>query len=70
MLELQEETNQGKKKPSKERIKIVRQAKLCDNCLAFGHMAKGCLEVKLCTVDGCERTHHTLLHALKGDPNG
>ena len=50
------------KQPYVDRIKIVRRAKLCDNCLTVGHMAKGCMKGKACEISGCNRRHHTILH--------
>jgi hypothetical protein len=49
------------KKPYVEKMKIVRQAKLCDNCFTAGHMAKGCMKGSSCEVTGCNRKHLTLL---------
>ena len=50
------------KQPYVERIRIVRRAKLCDNCLTVGHMAKGCMKGKACEICGCNRRHHNILH--------
>ena len=44
------------KKNHDERIKIVRRARLCYNCLTEGHMVMGCTE------RSCKRKHITLLH--------
>ena len=43
--------------PHGDRLALVRRAKLCDNCLKEGHMARGCMN-----PSGCERKHDTLMH--------
>ena len=50
------------KKTHDDRIKIVRRARLCYNCLTEGHVAMGCTERNSCRLDGCKRKHVTLLH--------
>ena len=48
--------------PHGDRLALVRRAKLCDNCLKQGHMARGCMNPSGCEIDGCKRKHDTLLH--------
>ncbi|XP_077970821.1 uncharacterized protein LOC144425211 [Styela clava] len=45
-----------------DRLKIVRKARLCDNCFVYGHMSRNCRKPPACTVDGCRLKHITLLH--------
>ncbi|XP_077975184.1 uncharacterized protein LOC144431222 [Styela clava] len=45
-----------------DRLKIVRKARLCDNCFVYGHMSRNCRKPPACTVDGCRLKHNTLLH--------
>ena len=40
----------------------MRQNKLCDYCFKLGHIARFCRNNGLCTVEGCQRKHHHLLH--------
>ena len=54
-----------KAKSPEERKGFVRQARLCDNCLGSGHMAKDCRSKMRCQVNGCGWKHHTMLHVKK-----
>ena len=45
-----------------ERFTLVRQHKLCFNCLKPGHGARECRANKQCSVEGCPGKHHQLLH--------
>ncbi|XP_071481344.1 uncharacterized protein [Diadema antillarum] len=45
-----------------ERLKVIRQARLCDNCFKPGHLARECRQDSNCKVEGCKWKHHTLLH--------
>ena len=45
-----------------EKISFMRQNRLCDNCFKKGHIARYCRSEATCTVDGCRRKHHSLLH--------
>ncbi|KAJ8023742.1 hypothetical protein HOLleu_36272 [Holothuria leucospilota] len=49
-------------KTQKERFKLVRRLKLCDNCFKPFHRAFYCKLKSGCEVQGCERKHHSLLH--------
>ncbi|XP_063967618.1 uncharacterized protein LOC129271341 [Lytechinus pictus] len=51
------------KKSFEERRNITRKHKLCDNCFRPSHMSSGCMMKSRCTEKGCQRKHHTLLHA-------
>ena len=46
-----------------ERLKIVKQHKLCRRCLAKGHFAKACDKNFTCRKAGCGKEHHYLLHS-------
>ena len=45
-----------------DRVKFVKNAKLCFNCLKGRHFAKVCRKDKTCTVETCSSKHHILLH--------
>ncbi|XP_072164399.1 uncharacterized protein [Diadema setosum] len=45
-----------------ERLKVIRQARLCDNCFKPGHLARECKQDSNCKVESCKWKHHTLLH--------
>ncbi|CAG7785132.1 unnamed protein product [Allacma fusca] len=47
--------------PEKERRKMVDKAKLCTNCLGFGHGWKACKSTRMCRL--CSQKHHSLLLA-------
>ena len=51
-----------KKKPREDRLKIVREARICDNCFKPSHIAKNCYQQSNCKVNWCKWKHHTLLH--------
>ena len=53
---------QFKKKPFSDRIKVIRDANLCDNCFKVGHMAKGCMQRSGCYIEGCGMKHMTVIH--------
>ncbi|KAK2552838.1 hypothetical protein P5673_026007 [Acropora cervicornis] len=61
---------QFKNKSYNDRIRIVRDARLCENCFKIGHMAKGCMQRSGCYVKGCGRRHMTVLHPpVEPSPN-
>lgn len=45
-----------------ERYKIAKERRLCYCCLNKGHGAKECRSKKQCIKEGCDKTHHPLLH--------
>ena len=51
-----------KRKSQGDRIKIIRDAKLCENCFKVGHMSKRCMLRGGCYVEGCSMKHMTILH--------
>ena len=53
---------QLKNKSYNDRIRIVRDARLCENCFKIGHIAKGCMQRSGCYVKGCGRRHMNVLH--------
>ena len=42
------------------KLSLLRNSKLCHNCLKPGHFAKTCKSSNYCKV--CQKPHHTLLH--------
>lgn len=52
-----------KELPQKERFNIVRNARLCFNCLSSFHLASTCQSTSVCTH--CKRKHNSLLHFSK-----
>ena len=57
--------NEFKAKSFRDKIRLVRQCRLCDNCFGFNHIAANCNAKRACTVEGCGRAHHLLLHNEK-----
>ena len=53
---------QLKKKSYENRMKIIRDAKLCDNCFKVGHLAKGCMQKSSCYIAGYNGKHMTIIH--------
>ena len=51
-----------KKMNRDERKKMLRDARICDNCFGPSHIAKHCWHKPNCRVSGCRWKHHTLLH--------
>lgn len=51
-------------KSSEEKLKFVRDRKLCENCLSYTHFASGCKSPRACSVDQCSisRKHLSSLH--------
>ena len=47
-----------------DRIKLVREQKLCHQCLAPGHFADSCYRTTTCKVDGCGRKHTMWIHGI------
>nr|XP_012227877.1 PREDICTED: uncharacterized protein LOC105675368 [Linepithema humile] len=48
-----------------QRHALVRQNKLCFNCLRSGHFTHKCISKYRCSH--CRRTHHSLLHSANND---
>ncbi len=42
------------------KIALLKEKKLCMNCLSSGHFIKNCKSIHRCKK--CQRSHHTLLH--------
>ena len=49
------------------KYKYIRDQRLCFNCLKGGHVQRDCQSQRKCTVSGCGRKHHFLLH--RDQPN-
>jgi Protein of unknown function (DUF1759) len=45
-----------------EKIKLLREKRICDCCLRVGHRWRECPQKRMCNIDGCKRFHHRLLH--------
>ncbi|CAB4026159.1 Hypothetical predicted protein, partial [Paramuricea clavata] len=54
--------NQFKQKTVGERWKVAKEKYLCFRCLSNEHRGKDCRRTRPCDVDGCQLTHHRLLH--------
>ncbi|XP_011859045.1 PREDICTED: uncharacterized protein LOC105556561 [Vollenhovia emeryi] len=52
------------KSTAKERYSIIKNLRLCINCLRLGHNAKACPSSWTCR--SCQSRHHTLLHFEQG----
>lgn len=50
------------------RRNLVKQKKLCFNCLSNTHMITKCKSKKHCQIKNCQRRHHTLLHIEQKPP--
>ena len=51
-----------KAKTREERLVVVRTERLCWACLRKGHFMRVCRSAKRCGLNGCQATHHRLLH--------
>ena len=59
-----EKCEQFSAKSSEEKLKFVRDRKLCENCLSYTHLASDCKSPRACSVDQCSisRKHLGSLH--------
>ena len=53
----------------RDRLKTVRQYRLCRVCLSEGHSVKKCTKGFTCRKAGCGRDHHYLIHSDEGKSN-
>ena len=53
---------QFKTKSFEDRMKIIRDGRLCDNCFKVGHFASGCMQKSGCYIEGCNGKHMTVIH--------
>ena len=44
------------------RWQTVKNSKYCFSCLKYGHRTIKCYSKRKCEINGCESTHHNLLH--------
>ena len=51
-----------------DKIAFLRQHRLCDNCFSKGHVARFCRSSKICSREGCQEKHHSLLHQSRRLP--
>lgn len=49
----------------KNRWAVVREHDYCLVCLQSGHHARDCNSKSMCSIPGCQRRHHPLLHGTK-----
>ena len=54
----------------RDRLKTVRQHRLCRARLSEGHNAKQCPRGFACARPGCGKDHHYLIHSSEADGNG
>ena len=47
-----------------ERLRLVKNNKLCFSCLSNSHMIHKCKSKVFCKVDNSKKRHHTLLHPV------
>lgn len=59
--------NAFRKLKNNERVNIVRENRLCFNCLSSFHLSNACTSNSLC--NRCNRKHNTLLHFENGQAN-
>ena len=45
-----------------DKIRTIKDKKLCFNCLSNTHLINKCKSKISCKIDGCKKRHHTLLH--------
>ena len=50
-----------------ERMHLVNEYRACWCCLGIGHRKMNCSKYRECTVEGCKRAHHPLLHSEDHD---
>lgn len=48
-----------------DRVKFVKDKKLCENCLLDNHETAKCRKPTVCTVEGCGQKHTRLIHVNK-----
>ena len=49
-----------------DRWNVAKLFHLCFRCLAEGHPGKSCPQSRQCGQNGCQESHHRLLHSRKG----
>ena len=50
-----------------DRLKLVRERKLCENCLLGNHVVANCRKPSVCSVPGCGARHTKFLHINFGE---
>ena len=50
-----------KSKSVAERVRIVKEKRLCFSCLQSGHGVRECKRSKPCGLNGCQRKHNSML---------
>ena len=59
--------NEYLNKGTQDRWSIVKEKKLCFNCLKFGHQTVKCLSPVRCRQSDCNKKHHTTLHNISNE---
>ena len=54
-------------KTLEERLAVVSKERLCWGCLNKGHFMRVCRSAKRCNLNGCQATHHRLVHKDRSD---
>jgi len=49
-----------------ERLKFVKDCKLCENCLMSNHLVSECRKQTVCSVPGCTQKHTKFIHVDQG----
>ena len=52
-----------------QRRDLVKSKRVCHACLSPGHFVKNCRGARMCSVEGCQRRHHPLLHSSEVIPS-
>jgi len=45
-----------------ERLKLVKDNRLCENCLRSNHVVSNCRKASVCSVPGCGQKHTKFIH--------
>ena len=51
------------------RLDVAYEYGVCWGCLQPGHVQARCFKPKECSVDGCKRKHHQMLHKARAEPS-
>ena len=54
--------NDLNKKSFEDRMKVIRDARLCNSCFKVGHFATGCMQKSGCYIEGCNGKHMIIIH--------
>ena len=54
---------------SDQKLKVIVDKKLCENCLLSNHMVDRCLRPSMCGIGGCQGKHSRFIHQCRVDNN-